>query len=179
MGNRVSFSKEVLTIEKVAQKHRDFENGLRFYYNAPGLPRRDLKFVGYSRDDLVRELDERLRDLDRDSAFGILAALEASFRVDFHLRCEKRLKDDLSRHFRRLDKRSLRRLAFEEQILEAWKRHVPAAKTLISEIIGAFKYRHWLAHGRYWEPKLGKRYDFFSVYLLAQRMEQVFQKSDN
>jgi hypothetical protein len=32
----------------------------------------------------------------------------------------------------------------------------------------AFLYRHWLAHGRYWKPKLGRVHDFDSLYLLAQ-----------
>jgi hypothetical protein len=174
MGSSVSFSGEVLRIQEVAQKHRDTDKSLRFYYTAPGLPQRDLKFVGYSPNDVQRELGKRLSELDRDSAFGVLGALEASFRMDFLERCQERWKDDLSRNFRELEKLRGKRVALEEDILGAWKQHVPSAKALISDIIGAFRYRHWLAHGRYWVPKLGKLYDFSSVYLLAQRMEQVF-----
>jgi hypothetical protein len=39
---------------------------------------------------------------------------------------------------------------------------------VIGDLKGAFKYRHWLAHGRYWEPKLGQKYDYYSVYILAE-----------
>jgi len=174
MGSRVSFSKEVLTVEKVAGKHRDVENSLRFYYRQPGLTQRDPKFVGYSSAEVQAELDNRLREVDRDSAFGVLAALEASFRIDFLVRCYERRRDALSRRFRELHRLRPDHISLEEHILEAWKEYVPTAKPIISQIIGAFKYRHWLAHGRYWEPKLGRRYDFFSVYLLAQRLEQEF-----
>ena len=38
---------------------------------------------------------------------------------------------------------------------------------LIGDLRGAFRFRHWLAHGRYWNPKLGQKYDFVSVYSLA------------
>jgi len=176
MGSRVSFSPEVLKIEEVAQVHEDMAKSLRFYYSAPGLEQRDAKFVGYSIEDVRRELELRLGELDRNSAFCVLAALEASFRTDFLVRCDKRRKDDLSRSFRKLYKLKRSRAALEEEILDAWKHHVPKAKSLISEIIGAFRYRHWLAHGRYWVPKFGRSYDYFSVYLLAQNMEQVFQE---
>ena len=40
-------------------------------------------------------------------------------------------------------------------------------------MITAFKYRHWLAHGRYWEPKLGRIYDYYSLYDLAYSMEHL------
>lgn len=173
MGGRVSFSPEILRIEVVAQKHQDMEKSLRFYYTEPNLELRDSKFVGYSKDDVRQELNERLIELDRDSAFGILAAIEASFRVDFFVRCNERWKDELSRSFRNLHKNKGNCVALEEEILKAWKQHVPTAKALISGIVGAFKYRHWLAHGRCWVPKLGQPYDFLSVYLLAQKMEAV------
>lgn len=49
----------------------------------------------------------------------------------------------------------------------------PQYKGFISELITAFKYRHWLAHGRYWEPKLGRIYDYYSLYDLAYEMENL------
>jgi len=176
MGSRVSFSMEVLRIEEVAQMHDDTAKSLRFYYNAPGLAQRDAKFVGYSIEDVRQELAGHLGELERNAAFGVLAALEASFRMDFLARCYDRRKDGLSRSLRELHKLKGNRAALENDILDAWKQHVPTAKSLISELIGAFRYRHWLAHGRYWAPKFGHRYDLLSVYLLAQRMERVFQE---
>ena len=43
------------------------------------------------------------------------------------------------------------------------------------DLKGAFKFRHWLAHGRYWDPNLGrKKYDFQSLYALAEEFFECF-----
>jgi hypothetical protein len=174
MARRLSFSRAVLTLDHVAETHNDTEKGLRFYYSAPGIAYRDVKFVAYTPQEVQHELRERLGELDINAAFSTLAALEASFRTDFLVRCYERKKDVLSRHFRNVYKVRGDRVTLESDILGGWKQHFPATKALISQIIGAFRYRHWVAHGRYWMPKLGRRYDFLSVYLLAQTMHRHF-----
>jgi hypothetical protein len=176
MVRRVSFSSEVLRIDNVAQMYADTEKSLRFYYDSPGIEHRDTKFLGYSHDEVRQELQERLRELDGNAALEIMSALEASFRMDYQDRCDQRWKDDLSRHFRDLYKRNGSRVSLEADILKAWKQYSQSAKMLVSQTIGAFKYRHWLAHGKYWVPKLGQVYDFFSVYQLAQQMEVLLQQ---
>jgi hypothetical protein len=173
MGDKVSFSEDILTFENVAMSHSDTEICIRFYYSMPSIERHNPKFIGYRAEDLTNEQAERLDDLDRNSSFGVLSALEASFRVDFLLRCYKREKDDLSRYFRDIYKNQNSSVSFEENILEGWKIHHPENKTLISEVKGAFRYRHWIAHGCYWEPKLGRKFDFLYVYLLAQSVNQT------
>jgi hypothetical protein len=179
MGNRVSFSPDILRIGQVAEKHTDIERSLIYYYHEPGLPLRDPKFVGYSNEEVQTEFRERRLELDRDSSLGILAALEANFCVDYLVRCYNKQKDRLSREFRDLYKAKGHQARLEEDILGLWKKCVPTAKPLISKIIGAFRYRHWLAHGRYWVPKLGRTYEFLSVYLLAQEMDVVFEEQRN
>jgi hypothetical protein len=47
-------------------------------------------------------------------------------------------------------------------------------RKLIGDLRGAFNFRHWLAHGRYWEPKLGRNYDFVTVYGLAASVLSSF-----
>lgn len=179
MASRGSFSPDVLEIQAVVQTRHDTAASLRFYYTEPGIERRDAKFVGYALEDVRHELSERLEELDRSAAFGLLAALEATFRLDYLRRCDGRWKDPLSRWLRNLYKKKGHRAGLDEEILEGWRENVPMAKALISELRGAFRYRHWLAHGRYWVPKLGRRYDFTSIYLLAQEMEAVFQEQEN
>ncbi len=58
-------------------------------------------------------------------------------------------------------------MSLEDEILNSWKCCSSASDKLIGDLKGAFKFRHWLAHGRYWEPKLGQKYDYESVYVLA------------
>jgi len=40
-------------------------------------------------------------------------------------------------------------------------------KQIISEYISVLNYRHWLAHGRYWVPKLGRNFDLMTVTTIA------------
>lgn len=40
---------------------------------------------------------------------------------------------------------------------------------IIGDVKRAFKYRHWLAHGRYWTPKLGQGYNYAAVYGVANK----------
>jgi hypothetical protein len=93
--------------------------------------------------------------------------MEAIFRIDYEQRCYLKKKDPLSRAFRDLHKHRRSNVSLEEEIFDLWKEYTNGAKQLISELKGAFKYRHWLAHGRYWTPKLGRKYDFVSLYALA------------
>jgi hypothetical protein len=105
----------------------------------------------------------------------VLTSLEAIFRADFDLRCRKRLKDELSIYFRGVEKQRKDAARLDEDILEGWKKYRSASPRLISELRGAFRFRHWLAHGRYWTPKLGRRYDFGYVYLMADAIISNFQ----
>jgi hypothetical protein len=101
------------------------------------------------------------------SALTILSALEAAFRIDYLQRCYLRQKDPLSRAFRDLHRRKQTRVRLETEIFDIWKEYTDVEAKLISDLRGAFNFRHWLAHGRYWEPKLGRKYDFVTVYALA------------
>jgi hypothetical protein len=97
-------------------------------------------------------------------------ALEAAFRVDYECRCQRKMKDDLSRAFRAIYRSRKTSVSLDEDIFEAWGQNSTESRQLIGELRGAFKFRHWLAHGRYWKPKLGRKYDFSYVYLLAENV---------
>ena len=44
----------------------------------------------------------------------------------------------------------------------------------VGDIRSAFRYRDWLAHGRYWIAKLGRQYDFETIYDLGRTVELAF-----
>jgi len=98
---------------------------------------------------------------------SLLAAVEAAFRIDYLQRCYQKKKDDVSRQFWDIYKEKDTRASLEDDIFEVWKNATSGSSKLIAELRGAFKFRHWLAHGRYWTPKLGQRYDYLSVYPLV------------
>jgi hypothetical protein len=154
---RVPFSNEQLPIKEVEAYFVTTEKALRSFYQANN-PDFTIK-------ELNNELIQRIEELDKSTAFTILAAIEAHIRVDFLQRCYNKEKDPLSRKFRNLHKEKGDKVSFED-ILELWKQHI-TKNLVISELRGALNYRHWLAHGRYWVVKLGRRYDFYSVLTLA------------
>jgi hypothetical protein len=159
--SRVSLSGEHLSIDDIEDYFNSTEQALRQFYNE-----RNAYFAGYTPEELNVELEERIDELDKSTALTVLAAVEAHIRVDYLQRCYAKDKEALSRKFRELYKEKGRRARLEEELLELWKDYV-SLKSVISDMKSAFKYRHWLAHGRYWLARVGRRYDFHSVLTLA------------
>jgi hypothetical protein len=82
-------------------------------------------------------------------------------------RCYRRGKDPVSRALRNIYKSKKQQASLEDEIFSAWADNSSGSLSIIGELRGAFKFRHWLAHGRYWTPKLGRRYDFSDIFALA------------
>ncbi len=164
-------------ITAIAEYHNDVERSLRFYFSEAS-PAFGTHFIGFRLDEALtarRELiAARLEETDQRSAFFILTSVEAAFRIDYKRRCQKRMKDDLSRAFWAIHKSRKERVSLDEDIFEAWRENFTGLRQLIGELRGAFKFRHWLAHGRYWEPNLGRKYDFNFVYSLADDVLNAF-----
>jgi len=129
----------------------------------------NLYFATYTSEELSNELECRIDELDKSTAFTVLAAIEAHLRIDFLQRCYNREKDSLSRKFRELNEEKGSNIPLED-ILELWRQHI-SRKSVISELRGALNYRNWLAHGRYWVARLGRRYDYYSVLILAKNIQ--------
>jgi hypothetical protein len=157
---RVPFSNEELPIKEIEAYFVTTEKALRSFYQI-----NNLYFTTYTVEELNNELERRIEELDKSTAFTILAAIEAHLRVDFLQRYYDKEKDPLSRKFRNLYKKKGDRPPLEG-ILELWMQHL-TRKSVISELRGALNYRHWLAHGRYWVAKWGRKYDFYDVLTLA------------
>ena len=149
MLKKVSFSGDNLSLLRIADYYDDSEKALRFFFS-PNNPEYNSRFNGYTRDEIEEELRLRLEELDKSVSFSILSALEALFRVDYLTRCYSKKKDPLSRKMRniyQIHQIKKSHVSLEKDILILWKEEYPQYKSLISKIITAFKYRHWLAHG--------------------------------
>lgn len=170
---RVTFSKRNVSISEFALHHSDIEESLRLYFS-PNAPTFGARFFGDRIEEVNEKLEVRLAEIDMASALTVLSALEAAFRIDYLQRCYRKEKDPLSRAFRDLHKRKQTRVRLETEIFDAWKENTDVEAKLIGDLRSAFKFRHWLAHGRYWEPKLGRKYDFVTVYGLAASVLSSF-----
>ena len=79
MPKRVSLSGQQLSMEDISLHYQDFRQSLIAYFDNRNLSR----FSGYTTSELIAELQERLDEIDKISAFNTLAAIEAALRVDY------------------------------------------------------------------------------------------------
>lgn len=170
MGERVTFSGNHLSLLDVANHYVDIEAALKIYFSTPHNNIVE-RYPGRSINDVFRQ---RLDEHDRSCAFILLATIEAAFRIDYVLRVQTKGKDELSRAFRELHKDKGARVRLEEEILDGWREYTSVSSRVVSDLKGALRYRHWIAHGRYWTPKLGRRYDYQGLYVLGQEVFTSF-----
>ncbi len=164
----------------MAEQHAVVEEAIHLYYTeaSPGF---ETRFAFYTEDEVLAERDERLYEAGAASAMMVLASIEAAFRVEYLRRCYAKYRDRLSRTLRTLYETKGARVSLSDDLLEAWKNHGEMNARLVGDVRSAFGYRHWLAHGRYYVAKLGRQYDFASVYNLAREVEAALsaQRSTN
>ena len=161
---RISFSNEELPIKEIDAYFVTTEKALRSFYQP-----NNLYFATYTSEELSNELECRIDELDKFTALTVLAAIEAYLRIDFFQKCYKRKRNLLSKKFRELYEEKGQKLLIED-ILELWMQYI-IRKSVISELRGALKYRNWLAHGRYWKAKLGRKYGYYDVLTLAKEIQ--------
>ncbi len=129
----------------------------------------DSLYIGYTKQELRDAFLGYIDELEKNIIFSILSSLEARFQIDYQNRVKKRYKDNLSKEFKKLSKNK-KNVSLEHDILSLWKQEYPEYKEIVSDYIGALKYRHWLAHGRYWEAKTGGRNDLSEMTTIAYRI---------
>lgn len=128
------------------------------------------KFIGYSKEQLDKELKDRKETLDRMCSLELLTAIEARIRIDYIVRGQNKLRDDFSKKIREIYDKKENRASLVDDILLTWKNEKPSHKARLDNLGKAIDYRNWLAHGRYWLPKKHphiNRYDYLSIYSLA------------
>ncbi len=175
MPRKVKFSLQHQDLAQIALHHSDLTEALRGYFKTADGSYLE-RFRGYTLGELAQELQTRLAEIDRASIFNLLSAVEAAFRIDYLQRgqAKKKKREDISQELRSIYQEKATRASFKDHILPVWKREPTVRAALISDLIGAFRYRDWLAHGRYWIPKLGRKYDYVSVYILAEEILDSF-----
>jgi len=134
----------------------------------------DSRFFALTHDEIDGFFDEHRRELDYLVMLDLLTSAEAAIRIDFSARVEERRKDPVSRRFRYLSRQQREKISLEQHILKTWKTLVPNTKSAIGDFLGALRLRDWLAHGRYWNPKLGRRYSPSDVYDITNGVLAAF-----
>lgn len=171
MPKRVAPARQPVSLVDLADYHRDAESSLRLYFT-PANPDFVACFAGDQLSEVKAKLADRIGETDMRSALAVMTRIEAAFRIDYQQRCRMKKPDPVSITFRRLFKSRGRNVRLEDDIWEVWRQNYPSTKALISQLRSVFKFRHWLAHGRYWQ--VGSKYDFQTLYLLADGVLATF-----
>jgi hypothetical protein len=159
-----------LELEAIRKYHDNTLEALAHYFS-PSSPTYQRDFFSLPEEAARQQSENQRRETDRRSCLILLSSLEAHFQVDCQLRRKRRLKDPVSKHLKSLEPDSRGRFQLDQQIFEGWKL---SQKQLISNLRGAFKLRHWLAHGRFWTPKnIPQEYDFEDLYLMAVAITSI------
>lgn len=157
----VSLSQENVSLAYVKEKYRVSMDSLNNFYQTT-----NPRFFSYSMQEFEKEFTESRNELEKVFSLDLLSCVEASCRVDYFNRLGKKLKDPVSKAMRALKLSDPRKASLEDHILFIWQNTGSYRNSYMSEIKRAFKYRHWLAHGRYWVPRIGGIPDFSSLYSL-------------
>jgi hypothetical protein len=98
----------------------------------------------------------------------ILAATEARLRLDYIERAQRgKRRLPITQRLRGIWKKYSENAHLEADIIESWKAEVDKIdQPHLSKLKAALKYRHWLAHGRYWPLKSGY-IDFFDAEIIT------------
>jgi uncharacterized protein (DUF4415 family) len=145
------------------------------------------RYVGKTREELEGDFAYQIAELAQLTMLGMLASTEAALRVDFIERVRNKKKDKVSRRFADASKarlwnafrpRAIQNIRLEEDILDTWREHGPRPREIkraVEEFKGALNLRHWLAHGRYWKPQLGRTggYDPVDVFEICRELLQA------
>lgn len=148
-----------------------------FFYCNPSCPNRE-RFISFTQEEITARYEDIMKEININCSLSVLAHLEAVFRIDYITRSKnKKMKDPLSISLREIYKKKKHKASLEDDILYAWKNN-ESPRRIFSDLIGAMKFRHWIAHGRYWDQSLARMYDFVSIYSLAETIIDNFQLSN-
>ncbi|MFA6236509.1 MAG: hypothetical protein WC635_04200 [Bacteriovorax sp.] len=126
------------------------------------------------------KLLEDKKELEIISSFQVISAAEGSLKYDFELKLRAPLKSALTKNFSNIysnKSSSMRYIDVDRDILEIWKLHYNSDD--LTEYIGQFrtllKFRHWVAHGRFWEPNtLGRVIANYHPTAVSKEIQDLF-----
>jgi len=137
-------------------------------------------FWGYSEKEIRKHLAYHLQEAEYDASLVLLGAIEAAFRLDFDYCYTKKLKDKRSIAVRNLAKDAIARGVVHSykipitELCELLEHSSSIQKHEITLLKVYFNYRHWLAHGRYWQLKLGRsKPTFMEIYEIAKTLKNL------
>jgi hypothetical protein len=180
MSKRVTFSGNNLEIESIFEWYKISEKSLRRYRKEildRATHRKEVPtwFIGMTTGEISEYFEDHLQELKNLVSFDLLSAAEAKLKIDCYQRAYQRDRDQVSQRFRQIVQKKGKKVSLKQDILEVWKNQVDFStnytKGNIGEFKGALKLRNWLAHGRFWTPKLPREFsEPRDVYIIVNNL---------
>lgn len=135
-------------------------------------------FLFLSIDQASLKLASDKRELEIISCFQLISAAEGRLKYDFKLKAESSMTSNLVKSFKAtFSQKEMREVSVEADILDVWKLHHQSSD--LTNLVGQFKrlmkFRHWVAHGRFWEPnRLGRVVGQYQPLLVESEISALF-----
>lgn len=168
------FADRLRTFEDVESHREELLRAVNIRFSPEKNNSYDTDFSGMSHNE-IKELEKSILDeISFSSVFALLSCVEAILRADFIIRCQLKKKDNLSKAYLRIFKsdRKFHSYRLNEDIIENWIAYRPKYKEILNYFKDAFSFRHWYAHGRYWQFNNNTRkFNFENVLLNIERFK--------
>lgn len=134
------------------------------------------QFFGRSEAEVQEEANRIRKELSHVCSMCVMAYIESLFRIDSFVRIKHKCKGNITGKVKALlqKKKSIPLVRFED-LLDVWKEEYETETLLFRAINNSLKFRHWIAHGRYWrlDNDIDLHFDFVDIFLLAQQVESA------
>jgi len=136
------------------------------------------KFAGFTRANVNAYFKKTRAELELLVSLALLASAEAVLRRDFLTRIYEQRKDPVSQAFKQIydaqEKNPVWQTSLERDILGTWKDHHPQNPEAFRNFKSMLKLRHWLAHGRWSKPNLGREPGQYTARLVFDTASALF-----
>ena len=144
------------SLKDIALYNNDVKNSLRQYFKNISLMANKPEHLLFLTEDEIKELlGRRLDETDARSSFVILTYIESLFQLHYlnFSKNRKRIPPKLLDEYKTIRNRKNAPPSLNDHIFGAWKKAFPEEARFFGELKEALKYRHWMAHGRYFTLK--------------------------
>lgn len=163
MAKEVLLNAERPTYSMIVEHHAASTSALNSHYSET-----NPSYTGLTSNELGELKETAKLHQEHQDILSLLAFLESSFRVDYIMRKKSNLKDALSKALIKLFNKKHYRASLEDEIFKTWYKLGYLDPATNSHLHEAFHYRHWLAHGQYWESDKFRKRDFYELSALVE-----------
>jgi hypothetical protein len=167
-------SAQLNSLEQLELYDEDAKASLRHYFNSilrgEIVPESKMHLT----EDEIRELLRRsLDETDARSSLILITFIEAQFRLHYQRRSkiQRKISAEVKNKHGAANKK-IERPSLEDDLFEAWKKILPGESRFFGCLKTIFRYRHWMAHGRYFTLTSNKP-DPGDLFVIAQKVVEL------